>query len=175
MKTDALWSKRTATRRGWEIVNVNGKKTSWNSFWRVCERVSVRVLLETSIGWPLQCPNMMWNVHMFLNGSIEGHILLSKRRFRLGVHVCKFHSDIHVPIYGIRRSADKRTVIGDHLAWLTVLPISKLNWNVFCILWSRKYIFYIMKINNFWGDVADISAKKEALELVRCQRVLYCV
>ena len=34
---------------------------------------------------------------------------------------------------------------------------------VFRILWSRKYIFLIMKINIFRGDPTDISAKKEAL------------
>ena len=51
----------------------------------------------------------------------------------------------------------------DHCWWPSVLLFSKLKQYILWILWSRKYIFLIIKINNFRGDLTDISAKKESL------------
>ena len=58
-----------------------------------------------------------------------------------------------------------------------VLMFSKLNKMFFWILWSRKYILLIMKINNFRGDLTDISAIKESLQttqLLTAQRQCFC-
>ena len=47
----------------------------------------------------------------------------------------------------------------------SVLPFSKLI-NYFLETLIQKTYFEIMKINNFRGDLTDISAKKEALETI---------
>ena len=39
----------------------------------------------------------------------------------------------------------------------------QIKYFIFWILWSYKYIFLIIKINNFRGDLSDISAKTATL------------
>ena len=40
---------------------------------------------------------------------------------------------------------------------------SKLNEMIFLDTLILKIFFYIMKINNVWGDLSDISAKKSSV------------
>ena len=41
--------------------------------------------------------------------------------------------------------------------------VFKIKLNIFRILWSKNIFYYILKINNFRGDLTDVSAKKRAL------------
>ena len=59
------------------------------------------------------------------------------------------------------------TLLPVHLQYYPVLLFSKLN-KIFFGYLHPEFFFKIMKINNFQGDLTDISAKKEALVLPRC-------
>ena len=55
-----------------------------------------------------------------------------------------------------------------HIMMPSVLPFSKLNKIFFWIHWSL--FFQIMLTTNFRGELTDISAKKEALDAIRCTK-----
>ena len=49
---------------------------------------------------------------------------------------------------------------------VTSASVFKIKELFFGILWTR-FVFKIMKIINFWGDLPNISVKKEALAVTR--------
>ena len=58
--------------------------------------------------------------------------------------------------------------IGHRMATLSVLLFSKLS-NLIFWYFDSDFFYQILKINNFWGDLTDMSAKNEALDSTRLQ------
>ena len=66
------------------------------------------------------------------------------------------------------RSPDMRRWIGAFIS----ASFFKIKYTVLWILWSRTYFSRQWKINILWGDLTNISAKKEALAFIKMESFL---